>query len=373
MKHKYLVICFPIVLCILILGISLLDLIKPDVLFSEYENRILAKRPQFSLQSLFQGSFTDDYESYLTDQFVYRNQWIYLKTKTDLWLGKKEVNGVYLAQDGTLIEKHSVDDVHSDTISKRMDLLKRLQEKYPEMMVMLIPTADNILTDKLPQYAEYYDQKELLNLVQKAVGDNNVINTMDILEAHKDEYIYYGTDHHWTTLGAYYGYLAWCDKMKLTAIPNNLRVVSTEFLGTLHSKTNLNVSPDSMMEYIPEKEVSVFYDFLKTEHDSMYVASYLQTKNKYGYFLDDNHPFIEIKIKNNSAKESGKTLFMIKDSYANCFIPFLTNHYDTIYILDLRYYNGKLFPFMENYTKEKNVDVLILYNVIHFLQEFQYY
>ena len=240
----------------LMLGLTIADLCTPDRVFSAYENRVLASKPAFSFQALFTGHFTGDYETYVTDQFTGRDKWISIKTMTDVFLGKKEVNGVYLATDGSLIEKHAPENVEKETEEKRLALLQKLADRQKEkpgnFWVMLVPTADNILTDKLPAYAAYYNQKEFLDKVTEMIGEDSVINVWDILNTHKDEYIYYKTDHHWTTLGAYYGYLASSEKSDMTNVSYNAETVSKDFLGTLHSKTNLSVAPDTIEAYKPK-------------------------------------------------------------------------------------------------------------------------
>ena len=374
----------------ILLGLAVADICTPDRLFSEYENRILASKPDFSLKVLFDGSYTEDYETYVTDQFVERDKWIFIKTMTDVLLGKKEINGVYLAKDKTLIEKHVPEDIKPEVIAQRLALLQRLVEwqegrENGALHIMLVPTADNILADKLPNHAAYYEQQELLEQVQEMAG-SYVIDVTDSLQAHREEYIYYGTDHHWTTRGAYCGYLAWAETIGVTPVSYNVQTVSTDFLGTLHSKTNLPVKPDTMEAYLPVVlrkvqgsgmsdggAMQVYYDFYEEGRDSLYEEKYLETKNKYGYFLDDNHPFIRIETGVQDPTAEGKKLFVIKDSYANCFIPFLTEHYETIYVLDLRYYKAPLFSLLEECCAEGNMDILVLYNVIHFIEEFQYY
>ncbi len=371
----------------LLLGLAIADICTPDRLFSAYENRVLASKPKFSIKTLLNGSYTEEYETYVTDQFVARDNWIFIKTVTDLALGKKEVNGVYLAKDGTLIEKHAPGDIDAKTVEKRLLLLKKLTDwwenraadvqtdKNGTLQIMLVPTADNIYTDKLPSNAPYYSQTEFIGAVSKTIDDKYVINITDTLISHKSEYIYYGTDHHWTTLGAYYGYLEWAEKMSMTPVSYNTSVVSENFFGTLHSKTNLVVKPDTIEAYKPEQnaDIKVYYDFSEEYKDSLYEDKHLETKNQYGYFLDDNHSFVRIERENPSPESEGKSLFVIKDSYANCLIPFLTEHYETIYVLDLRYYKGSLFSMLETYDTEGNMDILVLYNVIHFIEEFQYY
>ncbi len=373
----------------ILFGLAVADICTPDRLFSEYENRILSAKPKFSLEKLFDGSYTKDYETYVTDQFVGRDNWIYVKTVTDVLLGKKEINGVYLAEEGMLIEKHEKEDINPETVEQRLMLLQRLTQWQEEkgtgtLRIMLVPTADNILTDKLPDYAPYYPQQEFLEQVKEAAG-SYMIDVTNTLKEHREEPIYYGTDHHWTTRGAYYGYLVWAAAMNMTPTSYNVQTVATDFLGTLHSKTHWATAPDTIEAYIPavlqetadntasRSGMQVYYDFSEDAKDSLYEARHLETKNKYGYFLDDNHPFIRIETGTQREEAKGRQLFVIKDSYANCFIPFLTEHYETIYVLDLRYYRAPLFSLLEEYGAKGDMDILVLYNVIHFIEEFQYY
>lgn len=353
----------------IILIFTAADLVEKDKVFSETENRILAARPKFSVESLLKGEYTRAYDTYVTDQFAGRDKWIALKTGTDVLLQKKEIGGVYLGRDGYLLEQHLPEKYSPEKTEEKLELLERLVEDW-SADVMLVPTADNILTDKLPEYAPYFRQDEFLARVEERVGQEHYINVFSALQEHSGEEIYYRTDHHWTSLGAYYGYLAWTDFKGLEPGDyelNGMEKASGDFLGTLHSKINLSWEADSIF-YFPETEerpVKVTYDF-QMETDSLYERKHLDTKNKYGFFLDDNHGFVEIE----TGGSTGKTLFLIKDSYANCLIPLLTAHYDRIYVLDLRYFRGRLYPLLEEYASE--ADLLILYNCIHFLEDFMY-
>lgn len=360
------------ILCAIILAFTIADFWESDRVFSEQENRVLASKPEFSMESLKNGSYTTDYEEYVTDQFVSRDKWITLKTETDILFQKKDINGIYLGKDGYLIEQHMPQDYTKVQEVKKAAALKKLVQKW-NAKVMLVPTADNILTDKLPDNAVYYDESRLLEEVRSQIGDKNFVDVYSALQEHNQEDIYYRTDHHWTTLGAYYGYQQWA--LSMNKIPRlyqmkNKEVVSDNFLGTLHSRINLPMEGDTIF-YLPEttkKQVSITYDYAK-KTSSYYEESYLDTKNQYGFFLDDNHAFVEIE----TGYHTGRTLFVIKDSYANCMIPLLAPHYENILVLDLRYFNGKLFDFMETCEPEYGMDVLVLYNCIHFMEDFQYY
>ncbi len=359
---------FALILLILVAA----DVITGDRIFSSNENRVLAKRPKISAETILDGSYMEDYEAYVTDQFVGRDTWVELKTRGDILLQKKDINGVYLGKDDYLIERHSPEDISQKDVDKKIALLKDLVETYGAK-AMLIPTADNVLTDKLPMWAGYYDQEAFLTQVEEAVGEENVINVLDTLREHSDEYIYYRTDHHWTSLGAYYGYLAWKDQTGAVAAetfdPSGLTAVTEEFLGTLHSKLNLPF-PEDTIQIFPEtmkKRPKVTYDFSKVT-DSYYESKHLDTKNKYGYFMDDNHPFIEI----DTGYRNGKELILIKNSFANCLVPLMANHYEKIYMIDLRYINGRLPDLLAGYLTPET-EMLVLYDCIHFIEDFNYF
>lgn len=359
-------------ICAVLLVLGIADLCNDDRLYSETENRALASRPVFSWEELFSGEYGDDYEEYITDQFVGRDKWIGLKTRADILFQKKEINGVYLGTDHYLIGVNDPDKYTEQMENGRIASLKKLVNRW-DAKVMLVPTADNILTQKLPDFAPYYQEDRLLEKVREAVGEEHYVDVYHALQEHAEEPIYYRTDHHWTSLGAYYGFMAWAQSVDRYPFPYNtagMETVSDDFQGTLQSRINLDWTKDSI-QYFPETEkkaVSVTYDFEDTS-DSLYAPDYLDTKNQYGFFLNDNHAFIEIHTGYNP----GKTLFVIKDSYANSMIPLLTTHYETIYVVDLRYFNGKLFQFMEQYEPEQGMDVLVLYDCIHFLEDFKYY
>ncbi len=359
------------VLCSIILIFTAADICKEDRVFSESENRILASKPELTKQTLLEGVYTEDYETYVTDQFVGRDKWIAIKTSMDIMLQKKEINGVYLGEDNYLIEQHAPESYSSELETERLDLLEKLVERW-DAKVMLVPTADNILTEKLPDYASYYDEAAFLETVKERIGKQQYIDVYSVLQQHAEEEIYYRTDHHWTSLGAYYGYRTWANEMgkfPLFRDPERRESVTEDFLGTLHSRINLPMEGETIDYYVDTelRPVTVTYDFGRTTY-SFYEEKHLDTKNKYGYFLDDNHAFIEIQ----TGCINDKTLFIIKDSYANCLIPMLAQHYEKVYVLDLRFFNGRLFEFMAQYEEQGTMDVLLIYNCIHFLEDFKY-
>ena len=208
-----------ILFLLLVFGFTAVTFVWPDRTFSENENRVLASAPEFSVESLFEGKFMSDYEKYITDQFFLRDEWIQLKTLTEMALNKQDINGVYMGKDGYLIERHEDSEIDFEMLEKSKNYLVQFVEKFAgrlgkdHVKVMLVPTASEVLLNKLPPFAEGFDQNGMIDEVYGLLPEGTAIDVRDRLKEHADEYIYYKTDHHWTTLGAFYAYRAWAKEM----------------------------------------------------------------------------------------------------------------------------------------------------------------
>ena len=226
---------------------------------------------------------------------------------------------------------------------------------------MLIPTAAEILTSQLPAYAPGYEQVKAFETLKEKIPESCYVDSTQTLKEHQNEYIYYKTDHHWTTLGAYYGYRAYCDKVGIEGLTQDafdVLVATDEFLGTIYSKANLpSTHADTIHYYQPKtpKSYTVDYNLGEKQTDTLYDQSFLEERDKYSFFLGGNNALVEITSEN----KNGKTLLLIKDSFAHSMVPFLVNDYETILMVDLRYYNGQMSKLIE----DNNVtDALVLYN-----------
>jgi hypothetical protein len=343
-----------------------LQIFMPERSFSELENRMLSKKPDFSIDKFFEGKFGEDIEKYIADQFPLRDQFVGLKSYAELFLQKKENNDVYLGQNGQLMQKFETPD--PERTQKNINYVKTFANEIPTT-VLLAPTAAKVYKEYLPHFAQPADEGDFLEKVRYGLGDDvTFVPILDQMLAHKEEKIYYKTDHHWTTLGAYYGYLAFCESRGLDALPLNAftRIeASDSFYGSLYSQGNfVFMPPDTLEIFEPKDPVSVTVNYVSTERvtDTLYEVSRLETKDKYGVFLDTNHPIIEIQ----TGTKNGKKLLILKDSYANAMIPFLIHHYETIHVVDLRFVN---MPMLE-YAKQHDLnEALILYNLQTFSKE----
>ena len=362
---------------LLVFAITIASILRPDTAFSENENRYLAEKPEFSAEALFSGNFTKEYETYITDQFILRDAWIGVKTGAERLLLKQDINGVYFAKDGYYIEKIDSTDVDGEQLSKNESRLSDFIEKNKLLLgdnrvyAILAPTAFVALSDKLPLFATAFDQNAMLDRLSLSIGDNYV-ETRDVLKSHSDEYIYYKTDHHWTTLGAYYAYQEWAEKAGFTPMRQEdftVEQVSDNFYGTLYSKIHLPVKPDKIHLYRTNRPYTVTYNFgydmngkRLEPQNTLFDLSRLQTKDQYTVFLMGNNALTEVEtdVKNN------RKLLIIKDSYAHCFAPFAVNHFEKTYMIDFRYFNMSVSQFVE---ENKITDILVLYNAVSFAKD----
>lgn len=364
--HIILVVTFLALLSIL----TIADIITQDKFKSENENRILQQKPEFTINRLFNGQFTKEYENYISDQFILRDNWISLKVKTDQAMLKKDINGVYIGKDDYLLEKHDKNDIETQQLQLNISRLTQMCDKYNDknIRIMMIPSAAAVLSEKLPAYAPLYDDNKITDMIKSQLNDKNIIlDTASILKQHKDEYIYYKTDHHWTSLGAYYAYTQWAQSIGITPLNQSefeIKILSDEFYGTIHSKLNINTAADTIKAYYPINKIdyTVKYNLEDEQYDTVYNMDALNTKDKYSVFLNGNNAIAQISTN----IDNNRNLLIIRDSFANCFVPFTINHFENISVIDLRYYNASI----EQYINDNNItDILILYNTIKFAQD----
>lgn len=358
------------VFCVLIFGFAIATIVKPSTEFSEIENRVLQQMPEVKAEAVLNGDFESDYEQYLTDQFVLRNAWIGLKTSVERLLLRSESKDIYFAKDGYLIEKHT-GSFMTGTAQRNMQSLTRFSEKYIEQFgpehitVMVVPNAVDILKDKLPPFASPYDEEDYLGQIAAQLPEGVWFDTATILKEHSEENLYYKTDHHWKTLSAFYVYQEWAKKQGYT-VPRlsdyEIKTVTNSFQGTIQSKLGINTIGDTIELFLPQQEIDYTVIRDGEETDTLYDYSALETKDKYAIYFGGNQSLI--KIKTNAG--TGRKILIIKDSYANCFIPFMLEEFDEIDILDLRYTNRRL---SELIAEDEYTDLLVLYNASGFAED----
>ena len=352
------------IIFILILFLFLIiNIIVPNKEKSVQENRMLATKPKFRLSSLISGDYDEKFEAYMDDQFVGRDMWRKLKVTVDRICGSRLENGVYIGRNGQLLEQIEVaDENHLAANIKAIKSFSESQSKIPVRM-MLVPDAANVLNQSLPALAKPEDQTQMFSMVRKDLGDSvEWIDVSTELNKHKTEKIYYKTDHHWTTLGAFYAFQAAAPSLGIEGDLSGKYVsyaVSDSFNGMLASKSGVNLGEKEQIDiYVPtEEDTDLIVDYVDEgkRSTSLYDSSKLKEKDQYTVFLGGNSSLLDIRTVSTSTKR----LLLVKDSFANSFIPFLTPYYREIVVVDPRYYSGTINDLMDSYRIS---EVLFLYS-----------
>ena len=347
--------------CLLLAASALAGLLVPDRYYSEREKRTLMQKPQFTIVDFVSGKFSDELEQYLTDQVPLRDDWVTLKTYLELAVGKRESGGVYIGRDKYLMDKFT--SYSKKQLAANAAALAELQEKLAaegiSMNTILVPVAAQVLTDKLPAYAPVADYAAILEVLTDAGVDT--VDVFSALTAHSGEDIYYRTDHHWTSLGAYYAYCAW------RGIEPNVdewtqEILCDNFHGTTWNKVPLPTVPaEEITAWYKHEYHNVSYNGGEYETNSIYERKYLSGSDQYAVFLNSNQAQTVIS----GSGKSGK-LLLIKDSYGNTFSQFPVEDYAEVHVLDLRFFKGDV----AEYAKENGItDTLVLYGVQNFVKD----
>lgn len=343
--------------------ILLVNLVVPDKERSEQENRMLETMPKLSLASVLSGDFMEDWESYMSDQFAGRNLWRGLKVSLDRLGGSRMENGVIIGKNGQLFEDIAVPD--SELFTDNINAVKSFANTYSDIptTVMLIPDAACILSDSLPAFAAVEDQRQMFSMVERGLGDSvNWVDAYSTLNKHKTEKLYYKTDHHWTTQAAFYVFQDAAAGLGIEGDVSDDYVsytVTDSFNGVLASKSGVGLDEKEQIDiYVPtdgDDDVIVNYVDEAEKRTSLYDSSKLETRDKYGVFFGGNTSVMDIRTMSTGQKR----LLVVKDSFADCFIPFLTPYYREIVVVDPRYYSGTMTDIMETY---RITDILVLYS-----------
>jgi len=346
---------FILLLSVLFIG-DMLDQVRA---YSEVEKRPLAPLPSWDLSALIDGSLTLDLENYVNDQFIGRDEWVRFKAMLESWMGKTENNGILLGKDGYLFEKRLV---LSDQAGLNLQYLTEFLALYPTtpITVALVPNKESILKDALPTGFPMLDSLKVMTTWRKTLP---LIDLSGQFQSHVDEKLYYKTDHHWTLRGAYLAYEQLMSLWGMTALPyEQFGIHSVDgFRGTLYNKSRFSGIEAEVLSWIDPVILSYETDGKIT--DSLIDHQALTSKDPYGAFLYGNHGFGRITVRQ---KAVPKKLLVIKDSYANSLIPFMTTAFDQIDVVDLRQFTGSLKGLLETNGYDK---ILVLQSFNQFCDE----
>lgn len=359
-----------VIFMVLLLGLAGKEALSHQRTYSPVEKRELQTRPEISITKVLDGRFQKKYESYLRDQFPGRDHWVSFQTDMELFMGKNEIHNVYIGKNHYLLEHHTEKEFDPQQISKNLQALEKFVGKAKQnadVHVMMVPTKSWVLREKLPAFAPHYKEQKFYDALQQKLEKEDVLISVEpVLDAHKEEEIYYRTDHHWTTLGAWYAYEQYTKAvggdLQRAQGKKKFRCISKDFYGTTYAKINYARQADKIEIYELADKLRVVYNMGEKKTKTLYDFSFLKTADQYSVFTGGNQAVLEITggIKN------GKTLLLIKDSFANSILPFLAEDYEKLVVVDLRQLNVSGDRLLEMFSP---TDILILYNSAQFAQD----
>lgn len=242
--------------------------------------------------------------------------------------------------------RSDIAEKYADAISRAADVLSGTADVYN----IIIPLGSGItFPDNLKDQINSSDQQKAVSNIIALMGKHvKEVPIYDALMQHREEYIYFRTDHHWTALGAYYAYEQFCTAKGIE--PEDINTYQTvdfdNFVGSFYNDTNdarLSGDPDTIHAYFPNCEAAIHVTAKDgTEYDWMviYDVSDYNKGIKYSTFIAGDNPYTVISNKNLT---DGSSCIVVKESFGNAFVPFLVDHYQTIYVIDYRYWEGNLF------------------------------
>lgn len=357
------------VFLIFIYGMALWFLFAPKTDYSSSEKRYLQEFPETSVENIASGEFGSEFESYFADHFPSRNFWVGFNAYYNLEIGNNGASGVYKCDNGYLINKPVSTD---NKVEKNTNAIVKFKDNVDvPITVMFAPSTGYIADDVLPTVHDEYNDDTYFESASKTF-ENNGIAFVDLRETFKDAYsngsqLYYKTDHHWTTEGAYTAYAQLCKNLATEPVAKESLNVEKydDFYGTTYSTSGFWLTDPDTVEVWNNPEntdnikVTITEGTEVNEYDSMYFYDHIEEDDKYPVFIDGNHALTEIT---NSEAEGG-TIIVIKDSFSHCLAPFLAENYSKVILVDMRYYKQSVSDIV---AQEKPEQILVMYGIDNF-------
>lgn len=352
------------------LGVMLVCyLFLPKQSFSEKEKRYLAEKPVISGENMLSGELGEQIEDYMSDHIPGRNFFVGVNAYADLLLGKQTTKDVRLLQNGRIVEAPVI--WNQQTVEKNMKAISDFAALLGrEVNLLIVPSAgwasEGAAVRGLDLFGrEEYPDEEFIGDIYAMVGEQ--VRTLDVMELLRDrEDCFYRTDHHWNSRGAYAVYrfcmealerdFAAEDSFRVEAIPG--------FQGSTYTRSGLWLTPGEELElWHSGSALTVTNGESESLHQGVFYRERLSESDKYTVYLDGNHSVV--RIENPDRKGSGK-LLVIRDSYANSLGCFLAESYETVVLVDLRYFKKAV---SELIAQEEFTDILVCYSIGNFMTD----
>ena len=358
-----------IVTCILFCGfigiMGIVYLLMPKQEFSELEKRQLAAFPVLNWETLTSGKFGSDLETYMADHMPGRDFFVGLGAYYDLATGQQPSKDILVADGDRLVEAPVV--WNQTQVEKNMRYINNLAQTLGQNVdFILVPSAGYMLRDSILGIHDSYQDDAFIDAIYDLAGDG--VRCMDLLSVYQNTPnrgdLYYRTDHHWTSLGAWIAYSSYMQCLERDYARQEYFTVEScqGFRGSTYSRSALWLTKAEEIQLWHGSRLTV-ENSTTGQHDSVFYRDRLQETDMYTVYLDGNQPLVRIYNENNAGK--GKIL-VIRDSYANCIGPFLAESYEEVVMIDLRYYRMAVSQMV---AEEGFDNVLILYSMSNFMTD----
>ena len=375
MKNKFIIGAFILMLA----AFSAMLALPADRESIEKENREMAEMPQLSQETVFSGKFASDFEAYTGDNIGLRSYFTDISKSIESAKGITPDKGSVISFNkdmgtGTTMKMTllSVKDTvmemflkNEETEKVYVEAVNTFAEKLPEdvkLYNMLIPTQ---LEFREPIYKNLQDsQADAINEMYENLDERvTAVDVYDALGEHSDEYIYFRSDHHWTQLGAYYAYRVFANAANVAAVNNTDYETHKQkgMFGYLYDRAStpdIRKNPDTIEWYDLDDKQMIRVSIMEEIEDGVFnereIMMYDEGKRSYTFFLGGDYPVLKIE---NDEIPDGKTIVVIKDSYANAFATWLSKSYNKVILVDPRSYKGSIDTILEEFEPD---DMLIM-------------
>lgn len=342
---------------------SLVYIFAPKSDFSDLEKRYLANAPELSWENIVSGNFGDEAETYMADHIPGRDFFVGLNAYVNLFTGRQINSDIYVTTDGRLVEAPVQWD--EAAVEKNMNAINSFAEKVSVPVdLLIVPSAGWASRQDVAGPANDYQDDIFIQDIYSRAGEN--LRAVDVISAFDNNDLYYKTDHHWTSEGAYTAYRTYMEHLVRGYKPAQAYTVETVsgFHGSTYSRAALWLTEAEDLElWKGSGNITVWNGESETEHAGVFYTERLQEQDKYTVYLDGNHSLV--RITNPDAPEGGK-LLVIRDSYSNCLGGFLAESYSEVVLIDLRYYKKSISELVET---EGFDNILVCYSLGNFLTD----
>lgn len=338
-------------------------LLLPKTDFSQTEKRYMAEVPELTWDRVASGEYGSDVETYMADHIPGRDFFVGLNAYVDLLTGRQTADDIHVTWDGRLVEAPVT--WNQENVDKNMTKINSFAQKLGRNVdLLLVPSAGWASRNDIAGVADPYTDEAIIASIYAMAGEG--VRPLDLTADFDDPSLYYRTDHHWTSEGAYRAYEAYMRTLGREYRDRADFTVETvaDFRGSTHSRAALWLTPGENLElWTGSQGITVTNKDSEGVHEGIFYRNRLEEVDKYTVYLDGNHSMV--RIHNPNAAGKGK-LLVIRDSYSNCLGGFLAESYEEVVLVDQRYYRTALSQLC---AEEGFTDILVCYSLSNFMTD----